>query len=198
MLLSDADAHTILGALRQLRGTSSSWREAGTRIAKVTSELGRRWAMGQLSIYEEHQATEKLIRGMAHCSDSMPVSSNAPVCVLAVPERDEHSLGLTLLEPCLRELGWRTRWLGKQTPATEVAKVVRLGRVQAVALSASAHSRDRDVLSAVVSTVGAACSEFNIPLWLGGAGAWPKEGPFTHRLRSLEELAEIAIPPQLK
>ena len=46
LLLSDADAHTILGALRQLRGTSSSWREAGTRIAKVTSELGRRWAMG--------------------------------------------------------------------------------------------------------------------------------------------------------
>ena len=30
-----------------------------------------------------------------------------------------------------------------------------------------------------VSTVGAACSEFNIPLRLGGAGAWPKEGPYT-------------------
>ena len=110
--------------------------------------------------------------------------------------RDEHSLGLTLLEPCLRELGWRTRWLGKQTPATEVAKVVRLGKVQAVALSASAHSRDRDVLSAVVSTVGAACSEFNIPLWL--VMRPPKEGPFTHRLRSLEELADIAIPPRFR
>ena len=188
LLLSDADSHTVLGELRRLRGSAGSWREASQRLAAATRLLGERWALGQLSIHEEHQATEKLARGVAHCSDALPLAPDAPVCLLAVPEHEEHSLGLTLLEPCLRELGWRTRWLGRKTPAAEVVAVVRTGHVQAVALSASAHCRDAEALAVVTATVGEVCREFGIPLLLGGTGAWPLTSPLAHRLTSLAEL----------
>ena len=187
-LLSDSDSYAVVGELRMLRGRCSSWREASSFLARVTMEIGRRWRNGDLFIHQEHQATEKLTRAIAQCSDSIPLAPSAPVCVLAVPEQEEHSLGLALLEPCLRELGWRTRWLGRKTPASEVVAVVKSGGVHAVALSASANCRDASYLKDVALRVGRACQLAKIPLWLGGAGAWPSSDALFQRLTSLDEL----------
>ena len=195
-LLSDSDAYAVVGKLRTLRGRSGSWREASSFLARVTVEIGRRWRAGDFPIHQEHQATEKLTRAIAQCSDSIPTSPSAPVCVLAVPEREEHSLGLALLEPCLRELGWRTRWLGRKTPASEVVAVVEKGGVHAVALSASANCRDAFYLNGVAQSVGQACQRAQIPLWLGGAGAWPSSSALFRRLTTLDELDFLAKPPR--
>ena len=51
---------------------------------------------------------------LSHTSrDALPVGERGPVCLLACAEGDDHTLGLSLAELCLREAGWATLWAGR-------------------------------------------------------------------------------------
>jgi methanogenic corrinoid protein MtbC1 len=50
---------------------------------------------------------------------------------------DDHTLGLSLAELCLREAGWATRWVGRRAPIDQAVDYIGEGHARLVAVSAS-------------------------------------------------------------
>ncbi|HET9597750.1 MAG TPA: helix-turn-helix domain-containing protein [Anaeromyxobacteraceae bacterium] len=170
-LLQDRDA-ALAGALLLERERRGSWNAVAEALGPVLSEVGRRWADGEWCVLEEHAASERLSRALARTAESLAVRLEAPRLLLATAEGDEHTLGLSLVELCARERGWRALWAGRATSAEEVARAVERGEVEAVALSASRASRPES-LERELRVIAPACGARGVPFVLGGSGPWP-------------------------
>ena len=173
--LADGRRHEIDGRLLEAKARLGSWWRVADELAVAPAEMGNQCERGQLTIADEHVASDALARALSRVGDALPIRLDGPKCLLACAGEDEHTLGLSLAELCLRELGWTPLWLGRRTPVGEVVRLVRGGQVVMVALSASALLRDEEALRAITHEVGAACKERGVALVLGGAGAWPSE-----------------------
>jgi excisionase family DNA binding protein len=191
-LVEDADIHEALALLFRERARRGSWSDVAPFIGDLLAEIGSRWARGDMTVAQEHVASASLQRALTFATETMVVPANAPRCLLAPAEGDDHVVGLTLVELCLREHGWRALWMGARTRGSDVAERVRLG-IDMVALSASSLTRDRRQLRAVVRTVGAACQRAGVPLVLGGTGRWPEPPPFGMRVRGWEEFRSVLL-----
>jgi excisionase family DNA binding protein len=179
----------LLGA----RARVGSWPGVGERLAEAFADIGRGWRGGEISIAQEHHASEQLQRALARILAMMPSPPGAPICLLACVPGDEHVLGLALAELCLREAGWGAHWLGRNTPVDEIIRVVDAGMVDLVALSASAACTDPAPLEAVANQVAHACAGHGRECLLGGSGAWPLDPPAgARRVRTFQELQESA------
>jgi excisionase family DNA binding protein len=176
--------HELDSRLLEARARHGAWFRVADELVLALVELGEQWARGDLSIAEEHVASDALARGLARIGDSLPTRLEGPQCALACAGDDEHTLGLSLAELCLREAGWTPLWLGRRTPSVEVLRVVRSNRVTLLALSASQASSDRRPLGRLAREVGTACEERGVGLVLGGGGAWPAEPAYGARLSS--------------
>lgn len=169
-------------ALVRARGRAGSWCRVADDLAPVLVELGERWAQGEVSVAEEHIFSGRLSRALARIAESLPLLPNAPTCLLACVESEEHSLGLSLAELCFREMGWASVWLGPRTPAEAIAERVRMdSRIRLVGLSASEACADRSVLHRFETIIGTVCLERNIELILGGRGPWTEVPSYGNR-----------------
>jgi excisionase family DNA binding protein len=186
-LLSDCDAHQILGDLHAERARLGSWWKVAESLVPLLVEIGERWVVGSLSILEEHVASERLTRAIARIADEMPARSDAPRVLLATAEGEEHTLGLSLVELVIREWGWHVVWAGRRTPLAEVVAHVAGGTVDAVAVSASAVCAPGELL-AQTERLGAICRAGDVALVLGGCGSWPEWIPYGARVHTFEEL----------
>ncbi len=154
------------------RADAGSWAEVASRIGGLLTEIGERWARGSLTITEEHVMSERLRRAVARIAEALPVSSDAPVCLLAAAEGDPHTGGLWLSELTLRECGWRALWAGAPMPATELAAAVARWKPRLVAVSASRLSKP-STLGREAASLAKACRRAGAVLVLGGHGRWP-------------------------
>jgi excisionase family DNA binding protein len=188
--LVDGRRHEIDGRLLDARGRLGSWWRVAEELAVALAEMGKQWECGRLTIAEEHVASDALARALARVGDALPGRLDGPRCLLACAGEDEHTLGLSLAELCLRELGWSALWLGRRTPVDEVVRLARSGQVTLVALCASALLADRQALRAVTEEVGTACKERGVGLLLGGAGAWPTQPSYGVRITSFTAFRE--------
>jgi excisionase family DNA binding protein len=182
--LVDGRRHVIDGRLLEARGRLGSWCRVADELGVALAEMGRQWECHRLTIAEEHVASDALARALARMGDALPIRLDGPRCLLACAGEDEHTLGLSLAELCLRELGWTPLWLGRHTPPAEVVRSVAGGQVALVALSASALLADEQALRAVVDELGTACRARGVRMVLGGAGAWPAQPSHGARLTS--------------
>ncbi len=182
--LVDARRHEIDGRLLEAKSRLGSWWRVADELAVALAEMGNQWECGRLTVAEEHVASDALARALARVGDALPIRVDGPRCLLACAGEDEHTLGLSLAELSLRELGWTPLWLGRRTPVGEVVRLVRGGQAAMVALSASALLGDEQALRAITDEVGAACKERGVGLLLGGAGAWPSAPSYGVRATS--------------
>ena len=188
--LSSDMSHEL--ALIRARNRLGSWRHVADELDPVLVEVGRRWSAGELSIAEEHILTERLSRALARISESLPLAPNAPTCLLACVESEGHTLGLSLAELCLREVGWASVWLGARSPTEAITERVRTdSRIRLVGLSATEGCNDSSLLRQVVASVGAVCSERNVALILGGRGSWPDAPSYGTRLNGMDGFAGL-------
>ncbi len=160
----------LLGA----RAEGATWIEIVTRLGSTLEQIGERWVAGELSVADEHRATAKLSRVLARLCDRFQFDPSPPA-FLATPPGDPHTLGLSLVEVVLRDIGFPTEWVGANTPTDELVRIVRNEPMSLLALSASANS-DAETLRAVVEAVAPAAEESGVPLVLGGRAPWPSEG----------------------
>ncbi len=179
--LVDSRRHEIDGRLLEARSRLGTWFRVADELAAALAEMGKQWECGRLTIADEHVASDSLGRALARMGDGLPMRLDGPRCLLACAGEDEHTLGLSLAELCLREAGWTPLWLGRRTPVAELVRLVRGGQLALVALSASASLRDAQALRAIADEIGAACKDRAAGLLLGGAGSWPD--PPSHGLR---------------
>ncbi len=184
-LLTASRGADPVGRLLDERRARASWYAVAELVGSVLVALGERWAKGRLTVIAEHVASERLARALAQVAQSLPSSSaGAPACLLLSADGDDHTLGLSLVELCLREAGWDVLWAGRATPTAEVVALIGSGAVDMVALSASLAA-DRRKIKRQVTAVAEVCRAQGIDLVLGGRGPWPAKVPAAHRFTDL-------------
>ncbi len=191
VLLGEEDVHRVGALLLAARAEHGAWWRVADALGPLLEELGQRWAEERITVLQEHVASERLARALASCAQNLAVAPEAPRCLLLAADGDEHTLGLSLAEICLREAGWSCRWAGRRTPGDDVEEVVRRGQVQMVVLSASAASTDARKLGRQYRGLVEVARPRGVVLVLGGAGAWPEDPAYGHRLRSFRELSSL-------
>lgn len=192
LLVSEGDARELEGRLLVERARQGSWVRVAQLLGEVLVDVGEQWAAGRLTVIQEHIASERLARALERIGESLPTPPGAPRCVLASAGGDDHTLGLSLVEICLREAGWSPLWLGNRTPVTEIVGRLRDGQIDMVALSASAASSDEGALAAQATALGVACRELGVTLALGGSGRWPDIPIYGARFRELDAFVGFA------
>lgn len=179
--LLDGRRHEIDGRLLEARSRLGCFANVCDELALALQEMGQQWQQGQISIAEEHVASDALGRALGRMGDALPVRLDGPTCLLACASDDEHTLALSMAELCLRELGWTPLWLGRRTPVEEINRLVRCNHVAIVALSASPSLDDAKTLKQLADQLSAVCQAHDVGLVLGGEGAWPHT--LTHGVR---------------
>lgn len=187
-LAGDAAIDELLADLRGRYAELGAWWRVAGELASVLAAMGERWRAGRLSILKEHIVSERLARVLARAADQIPVPVDAPVALLLVANGEEHTLGLSLLEVCLREAGYAARWTGRRTPIELLGAHLAQSDVALVAVSASAGFRDRAALAAQATQLSDACDKHGVRLLLGGQGPWPDLLPHGERVSSFEHL----------
>jgi excisionase family DNA binding protein len=182
----------IQGELLRARERLGAWYLVAEEIGGGLTEIGSRWEREDISVLEEHVASERLARAIGRAVESIPSSAAAPRALLATAEGDKHTLGLSLAELCLRECGWSVVWTGRETPSSDIVKAAASGSVEMIALSASIASADPMPLARQAKRVGEACRTAGVELVLGGRGAWPEKPAYGTRVFDLETLHRLA------
>lgn len=196
LLLKVESSYELQSVLLAERGRQSSWHAVADHMGLVLEELGARWARGEISVLDEHRASERLARALAWCAESIPVSHEASIAFLATPEGEEHTLPLNLAELCLREAGWNVIWGGRSLPTPEIVRAIESHKLELVGLTASKSCADVKALSDQARLLGAACARTGAHLVLGGSGAWPEMPEYAehvHRLRSFGGFHEFLL-----
>lgn len=184
-------ASEIARALQAEHRRHGSWFAVADAMSDVLDEIGRAWARGDITVIQEHIISERIARATARLSESMTIAQGAPNCLLMSAEGDDHTLGLSLVELCLREAGWKVTWTGRKTPVHFVCEFIANNDIDMVAVSASEYSRDAGVLADQAARLGAVCEELDIPMLLGGKGLWPERPSYGRRLRTFQQLREM-------
>lgn len=182
----------IQAELLRARDRLEAWYRVAEELGSALVELGLRWQRSEISVVDEHVASEKLLRAINRVVESIPGSVMDPECMLASAEEEDHTLALALAELCLREVGWRCTWSGRRTPADTLAETVARGEIKLLALSASIASSDADKLAAEAKRVGEACRQANVLLALGGRGAWPEHPLYGVRVHGFAAFHRLA------
>ena len=169
------------------RSKAEGWFAVAETLGTVLDELGRRWQEGTLSVFEEHVFSARLSRGLARMAATLPTRIGAPRALLATLEAEAHTLGLSLVELCVHEWGWATTWIGRETPVSELERLVLRGDSAALLLSASLHADPAQLMTAA-QQLGAACRSARVGLVMGGKGSWPDPPPFGRVIRSFRDL----------
>jgi MerR family transcriptional regulator, light-induced transcriptional regulator len=192
-LFLESGSYGLKSALFDARGRLGAWHRVADEVAPAITELGARWECGDVSVLDEHVASERISRALAHVAEALPVGERGPTCLLACADGDEHTLGLSLAEICLREAGWGTIWAGRRTPVTDIVAAVERGSFDMVALSASSSSAEPRTLARQAKAVAAACKGQGIPLAVGGSGAWPEKLEGAERFSAFAPFHEFGV-----
>lgn len=132
-------------------------------------EVGARWEAGTLSVAHEHFASNLLRRrlsALTHQYEALPAQeSRQPLALLACPPGERHDLMLLCFALLLAEKGWRTTFLGADTPIDGLVSAARAADADAVVVAATLSSSltaCRDELAALAT---------DHPVYVAGRGA---------------------------
>ncbi len=173
LLVTPSHGLEVDAALLAERSRRSSWHAAADALGQVLQELGVRWQRQELTVVDEHVASERLARALSRAADGLPAREGGPLAFLAATEGEAHTLGLGLVELCIRERGWRTLWIGRDLPNDLLVRAVTERRPAVVAVSASV-CREPPALAAEAAALAGACAHAGTALVVGGAGPWPE------------------------
>lgn len=154
-------AQAVLDRLMSELSTTAVLRDV---VVPYLAGLGERWESGEVSIAQEHFASQVLRGRLAGLARGWG-GGNGPRAVLACPSGELHDLGLMMFGITLRHRGWRIAYVGSDTPLEELARVVEATRPDLVVLavtmpgSLEPHLADLTTLAGLTSLV------------LAGAGA---------------------------
>ena len=121
-------------------------------LAPAQTELGDRWHRNEISVADEHYATELTRRVMALASGFSPVPRpQRGTVVLAAPAEEAHDLPLRMAFDLLEREALDVRLLGAVTPTAALAAFVERTRPDAVAFTCSTAEAARGAEEAVAA-----------------------------------------------
>jgi DNA-binding transcriptional MerR regulator len=119
--LDEPAANTALDRLFSTYTIETVLREV---ILPYLHQLGERWAAGEVSVAQEHFASN-LIRGRLLGLAQGWGQGRGPGAILACVPGEQHELGLLAFGVILRRRGWRITYLGTDSPIGAVADICR-------------------------------------------------------------------------
>ena len=135
----------------------------------LTIEVGALWECGDLAVFQEHAFTVQMSEVLRGGIASLPPGGRRPVVLLTTLAREQHGLGLLMLEALLSLQGATCLFLGTQMPIDEIAGCVAANKVDVVALSFSAHYPVR-MMRADLRALRSVLPQ-TAEIWAGGAAA---------------------------
>ena len=133
-------------------------------VLPCLAEIGRRWEAGDVSVAQEHFASN-LLRGRLLALARGWDRGRGRRVVLAAPPGELHDLGLIAFGLAARPLGWRVTFLGADTPMEALEWAVRRLRPDLVVVAATTPEPLTAVRRRLKTLAGQA------PLLLAGPGA---------------------------
>ena len=128
----EPEAQAIFDALLSIATLDALLSEV---VMPYLHDLGDRWEQGQLSVAQEHFASN-VLRGRLLSLARGWGRGAGPRALLACPEGERHDLGLIAFGLALRERGWRIDYLGPDTPVESIEEAARRTDPSVVVLSA--------------------------------------------------------------
>ena len=125
-------------------------------FAPVLREVGDRWHLGQISVSQEHLASEALLGALRGMLDLVEPESSKKQALLACFSDEDHSLPLYGVALRLASWGWRPTILGARTPPEALGAAVRLARPALVGLTITVLP-PQNRLSATLDAYAQAC-----------------------------------------
>jgi DNA-binding transcriptional MerR regulator len=129
--------------------------------------LGERWATGEVSVAQEHFASN-LLRGRLLGLAQGWGQGQGPAAVLACLPGEHHELGLLAFGVALRRRGWRITYLGTDSPIGAVADISRSVRPAVVVLLSMNPERFLDHAREIEQLAT------QVPVVIAGTGATPE------------------------
>jgi methanogenic corrinoid protein MtbC1 len=137
-------------------------------IAPALFTIGDKWASGEISVADEHLASEIALRVLAlqrERTRTMRRRRGRRVLLLA-PQGERHVIGLNMACDLLVTAGYETRLLGADVPLTDIAQAAVRHAADVVAFTATMpDSAER--LDAAIDFLS--CSRPDTAILLGGA-----------------------------
>jgi methanogenic corrinoid protein MtbC1 len=127
-------------------------------------QLGQRWQRGEVSIAQEHFATN-VIRGRLAGLARGWGDGQGPRAIVACPPDELHDLAVLMFGIILNRRGWRITYLGVSTPVDELVRVAGSWRPDLVVVAATDTGRF-DPIRADLARLGSVA-----PVAIAGAGA---------------------------
>jgi MerR family transcriptional regulator, light-induced transcriptional regulator len=159
--LDEASLHSTIDELLTAYDLETVLRDV---LLPYLREVGERWAAGELSVGQEHFASN-LIRARLLAVGRGWGRSAGPGAVLAAPPGEEHDLGLITFGLALWRRGWRITFLGADTPAESLREVVGIIRTDLVVVAAL----EPDPLLAIEADLTELASSVRVAIGGGGA-----------------------------
>lgn len=114
----------------------------GELVLPVMREIGLGWERGEVSVAQEHLATQLVRSYLDRLSGGWGVG-DGPQAWLACPPRELHDLPLLAYGLLLRSRGWRVRFFGASTPLHDLRRAMRVHRPEVVVVSGDDPARLR-------------------------------------------------------
>jgi DNA-binding transcriptional MerR regulator len=94
-------------------------------LLKGVAQIGQGWYEGEVTVQQEHFASELVVRRIEALLQAAPPPTRAGRILAACPPEEEHALGLLWLTYLLRRRGWEVLYLGANVPIVRLEEVTR-------------------------------------------------------------------------
>lgn len=172
-------------------------------LAPAMTQVGDRWARGEITIGQEHQASALVLRLIGRLGPRFARRGRRRgTLVVGAPPGDVHGLPSALLSDLLRGRGFEVIDLGGDVPASSwSATCADIPGLLGVGIGASAPDNDANIAEAVAAVTAVT----SVPVILGGTavtdtaharrlGATAYSGSFQAAVDQLDALAAPAEP----
>ncbi|MEM8756497.1 MAG: cobalamin-dependent protein [Planctomycetota bacterium] len=137
-------------------------------LLAVEAEIGTMWHLGELTVPEEHVATETARSAMAVLCHAQPPTERHDLTVLVgAIEGDRHDIGLRAVSDLIEIAGYRAISLGADVPVRDLVRAVEFFDAEVIILSATMTVHlpaVRDAIRAIRDGIG----ERSMRIFVGG------------------------------
>lgn len=137
-------------------------------IAPALRRVGELWAKGELSIANEHAASQAIRERLSSLLRLVTPPAPAPRALLACFDEEQHDIGLLGFGLHVASWGFRPLYLGARVPPSALEHAIAQHAPAFVAISVVVPPEDANA-PAIVSEIARACRA--VPWLVGGPGA---------------------------
>ncbi len=132
-------------------------------LLKGLAEIGDRWYEGEISVQQEHFASELAMRRIEALLTASPAPTRVERILLACPPGEVHTFAPLLLNLFLRRRGWDVLFLGANVPVARLKATINSVKPKLVILTAQLLTTAANLLD-----MSHVLTSMRIPLAYGG------------------------------